>query len=684
MKNKKIAVKLSIRISIVLFIIFFAMVLIITISIQKSLKSKELDKLEVLAEQNARIAKDFMETMINKQEVIISAIDIINQMPEEDRVSFIEDLIVSVKEKEKDILSLFYVAEPNVLLSNTPNGFSVLATANGANVQKERFTYVNEEIYNETKEDKNMTIADPFSKTIDGQEYMVITVLQPILDTNNQVIGMVGSNIDTNVLLDANYNNGGFETFNNEIICGHKTVIINSRDKTTIGKKYIDTSSSKNPERILQAATDAKSITLLDTHQNGNISYRAFIPFYVGTSSTPWLSGTSIDLEEFNKQILNQIILMVVISLIGLITLIICVYFNIQNMLKPLAKLEKAAKQLSKGELNITIDYQSDDEMGRLADSFNEAITVIVSYIKEIDRIMDKMSNGDFDIEPVISFIGDFTEIEKSIINFIKSICNTLTQINETASYVSGSSDQLANVSNALSQGASEQQNSVEKLTTTIEGLSSQIKTNNIDAQEAGSRVKEAGEQLEESNDRMQKMINAMSDITGDSTEISKIVKTIESIASQTNLLSLNAAIEAARAGEAGKGFAVVAQEVRDLAEQSAKAAKDTTIIIEHSIHSVDYGAKVALEAADSLKTVIEKTEIVVNIVNKISNASTVQLNEIKQITDNSKEISNVIQINSATAQESTATSDELASQAQILKSLVEQFKLNKTLIDKW
>jgi len=252
-----------------------------------------------------------------------------------------------------------------------------------------------------------------------------------------------------------------------------------------------------------------------------------------------------------------------------------------------------------------------------------------------------------------------------------------LIQINQASDQVASGSEQVSFGAQALSQGATEQASSVEELSATIVELSGHVKVNADHAAEASRLSNDAGSGVMESDGHMKEMIEAMGDISDKSKEIGKIIKTIDDIAFQTNILALNAAVEAARAGSAGKGFAVVADEVRNLAQKSAEAAKNTTVLIEGSILAVDNGTRIVGQTAKSLQDVVVKAGNVTNKMTDIANASEQQAKAIAQVTQGIEQIAAVVQTNSATAEESAAASEELTGQAQMLKELVGKFRLN-------
>ena len=297
----------------------------------------------------------------------------------------------------------------------------------------------------------------------------------------------------------------------------------------------------------------------------------------------------------------------------------------------------------------------------------------------EISSAMHQLSNGDLNVKQRDAFLGDFKPVQDSIRLLVGALNDTLTQIEQSADQVSGGAEQVSSGAQALSQGATEQASSIEELAATITEISGQIQSNAQSALEARQTVDGVGEKLLESNRQMQTMTKAMDEISASSSEIGKIIKTIEDIAFQTNILALNAAVEAARAGEAGKGFAVVADEVRSLASKSSEASKSTAALIENSLKAVENGTHIADETAQSLLFVVEGTKEITNQINHIATASTEQSKGATQVQLGIDQISNVVQTNSATAEESAAASEELSGQAQMLKMLISKFKLKKT-----
>lgn len=348
----------------------------------------------------------------------------------------------------------------------------------------------------------------------------------------------------------------------------------------------------------------------------------------------------------------------------------------VTSVTEPLYQVETVANELSAGNLHSTLEYHSEDEIGRLAHSLRKSIRILGSYVDDIARSMNEFSKGNFDVQPEVEWKGDFVGILNSFMEFESNMADTVKGIQRVADQVKGGADQVSASSMDLAEGATEQAGVVEELTATITEISDQVTGNAKDARKISHKVKEVGEEILISNNKMNEMVQSMTEIDNASQEISKIIATINDIASQTNLLALNASIEAARVGEAGKGFAVVADQVSLLAAQSAEAAKESAVLIETSVKAVEKGMVIANETAHQLEQVVKGSEEITREVDGVAEALELQNESFRQINDGVGNINDVVQTNSATSEECAAASQEMTSQAANLDGLIRRFKV--------
>ena len=348
----------------------------------------------------------------------------------------------------------------------------------------------------------------------------------------------------------------------------------------------------------------------------------------------------------------------------------------LESILEPLRAVEDVAKELTEGNLHSTLEYRSEDEIGRLAHSMRKSIRILGSYVDDIGRAMKLFAEGNFDVQPEVEWKGDFVGILDSFMMFEKSIADTIKGIQNVSNEVSSAAEQVASSSNDLADGATNQAAVVEELTATVAGVSEQVERNSQSAKEISVRVDELGNAILESNGKMHEMVDSMNEISDASKEIDKIIATINEIASQTNLLALNASIEAARAGEAGRGFAVVANQVNVLADQSAQAAKESSALIESSVRAVEKGMVIAGQTATQLEAVADSSKVITEEVTNIAETLETQTSEIQQINEGIEQINDVVQTNSATAEECAASSEEMSSEAENLREMIRKFKI--------
>lgn len=347
-------------------------------------------------------------------------------------------------------------------------------------------------------------------------------------------------------------------------------------------------------------------------------------------------------------------------------------------LLEGINHIKDIAKNLAHGNLKINTEYNAKDEMGEMSRDLTNSIGMLLSYINDITSTLERLADGDLDIhlDTSIAYIGDFNPIQKSIKNIIDSLNIIFQNMDQSISSISNGSEQLSSTTQILSEGSINQAGAVEELFTSFKKILQKVNNTTNNADKAKSFSINVKHIVEEGNEKMQILMESMKEITICSKQIAEIIKAIEEIASQTNLLALNAAIEAARAGEAGKGFAVVADEVRNLAEQSAEAVNNTSKIIKNSLHVVANGEKLATETAAALDIIVKNVDDTTNLVKEIAVASEDQTEAITEITSKVDQISQVVQTNSATAEELAASTEELASQSQIIKTEISKYTL--------
>ncbi|MDD6058632.1 MAG: HAMP domain-containing methyl-accepting chemotaxis protein [Clostridiales bacterium] len=342
----------------------------------------------------------------------------------------------------------------------------------------------------------------------------------------------------------------------------------------------------------------------------------------------------------------------------------------------PLQEVEAAARELTVGNLKVQIQHDSEDEVGSLARSLREAIQILNSYVVDLSRAMEEFAAGNFTVQPEVEWRGDFVALRDSFVSFEQNMVTTIQGLREIANQVGSGAEQVSDSSTELAQGATEQASATEELAATVETVSQQVMQNVDDANAIRNKVAQNGEEILSGNAKMREMMAAMAEISESSEKIHRIIDAINDIATQTNLLSLNASIEAARAGEAGKGFAVVANQVSVLAAQSSDAARESTVLIESSVQAVERGMMIAKETAEQLENVVEDSRVIEQEVGKIVDTMRTQADSIRQINDAVDQINDVVQTNSATSQECAANSHEMSNQASTLEDLISAFRV--------
>lgn len=531
--------------------------------------------------------------------------------------------------------------------------------------------YSNQDYYRIARETKAPYLTDPF----DYKGTMMSTIAYPIMNGDN-VIGVILADINVSNFSRIKTTDAKYPSMYVDIYTEGNMIAFDSKSSDNIGKKLEDLIPPSEYAKIVKMQENKKEFHITTRKADGSPETRHYYPITCGSQT--WWASSSLDRSDLYKDVVRNVIVMIVLAVLSLIFINSVVVVFLRRTLKPIDGVVAAAQNIAAGNLDVQMEIKSNDEIGLLSKTFVEMGQNLKRIIQDINYLLGQMSQGNFQVESDCQdkYTGEYRYIYEAMHNIRLNLSSTLLEIDEASEQVSTGASQVADASQALSQGATEQASSIEELSATITEISERIKQNAANAAEANSLSQEAGIGISESNQKMTEMTEAMNEIANTSNEIGKIIKTIDDIAFQTNILALNAAVEAARAGSAGKGFAVVADEVRNLAGKSAEAAKNTTALIENAISAIGSGTKIADETAQALRMVVKKAEISTGKIAEIAEASNVQADAITQITTGIDQISAVVQTTSATSEESAATSEELSAQAVNLKSLVGKFQL--------
>lgn len=392
-------------------------------------------------------------------------------------------------------------------------------------------------------------------------------------------------------------------------------------------------------------------------------------------SLSGWIIGFVYPQSILHDRLMQQTLSNVIVFLILLGISLILLISTLRRKLSPVQTLVQTANDIENGHFGVEISTDSKDEIGLLSHTFRNTADYLREIIAEISQMLTQLGQCNLTIEPTCEYRGEFTDIQQSIQNIIKQMKSLISQIEQASKLVSHGANQLASHAHDLSESSMAQSAQIENIVDNMNTIKTAVQDSATRCESTGAITIEVSKKLQSSNTHMQEMMIEMEKINQSSSEIKKIIKTIEDIAFQTNILALNAAVEAARAGEVGKGFAVVASEVRELAIKSAAAAQDTSNLIESSIETINRGSVAAHQTAESLSTSVDAADHVLQQMQEIVTLFNGQAEQIEQITHRISDFSHSVQTNAATAQENQATSEDLSHQAYQLQSLLDRFQ---------
>ena len=451
--------------------------------------------------------------------------------------------------------------------------------------------------------------------------------------------------------------------------------------------RYATTLVDENGNRIVGTdMSDSIKKTVIDNAEEyrgkavlvGQEHYVIYQPMYDMDGKLVGSYFAGLSAASANALFRNMLIIVIIIGAVIMVVSSVILFMIIRKMIeKPIMEVNIIADNMSRGDLSApdsSFDF-SNDEMGLFARRLEQTKNTLSTYITDISNVLSSMANGDFTHSPSIEYMGDFVKINDSFKQINQNLHGIIRNIILSADEVMSGAEQMESGSQTLANGTTTQAAAIEQLSSSISDISSQITNTADNASTANELSLRTAEKISVQDKEIKNMISAMSDIQNQSQEIGKIINTIEDIAFQTNILALNAAVEAARAGDAGKGFAVVADEVRNLAAKSSEAAQSTRDLITATVTAVENGSRIAEATADSMKAVKSFAEQTNELITKISRASASQSEAVQQVTSGIDQISGVVQMNSATAEESAASCETLSSMSKELKNQISRLR---------
>lgn len=663
-RKKQIANELTIRILSVVLAIFALVLILVFIMIDNISISAQKQDLTMQSKAASYQLETFFTNYVTTVEQIaldgnvrelLDTTKAGDKITENDKYSHVFNEMKKTTDFDKENIMATWVGDIDANVLTQSDGFTSDAS----------FEITQREWYKVTESGKSMLTA-PYQDASTGKEIM--SVAAPIYnESGDKVLGVAGVDISLDHI--------------NEICSQYKIgnkgyIVLLTEDGTMV---YHPTKENEL-KKLSEANISDDVMNALKSKKGTFLSYKADKSTkegYVGQiGSKGYYVLSSLPASEYYSSLITSLVGLVFLLVIGVAAIVLAIRKVAKNISKPIVALNDVAQELAAGNLDVALHVESQNEIGELAESIQKTVDRLkkyIDYIDEISDMLDQIADGKLKVSLKYDYSGEFAKVKTALLHISASMQDMMHNIIQSSEQVLSGANDLSKAAQSIAEGAS-----VEELVATAVSVSEQVNENTQSAKESAVETERVTDMMKNSSDQIIQMMDAMNRISEKSHEVVGIIKTIEDIADQTNLLSLNASIEAARAGEAGKGFAVVASEIGSLADESSRAASNTRDLIGISIDEIEQGTSLAHEVVDSMNEVLKAVQNVNDLIGKSAQNNVAQEQSVEQIRLGIEEISNSVQDNSAAAEETSATSEELAAQANILTDMVQHFDLGE------
>lgn len=603
---------------------------------------------------------------------------IYNQLIDEEAYlaeEFLYNNAMSTIKNNKDIFGMGVFFEPYKFDENLQSYAFYISEATIGNEKIEPYgtynTYSKEVYYSKVKELQTAYFTEPYN----AEGVTMISATYPIMD-QGEFIGSIASDINISNFNRIDVVNERYPSLYCTILSDTGTIIYDSQSGgEDTGKKISEFMRTEDYNKVMAKMEAQEPFTLTFNNAQKQELMRYYYPIKAGNEL--WWATTVVNEKDINRIILNAVIVLSGLAIGGLVIMAILIITILKNKIKPIEAIVDAAKSIEQGNFDIILETNRQDEIGVLAHTFENTAKALKNVIKDINDVLGQMANKNLNVQTSASYPGQLSTIKIAIDNIISNFNQILKQINEASDQVSVGANEVAQGATEIANGATEQASVIEEFIASTEEISGKITKTIEEVHRTNQMTQLAKEKANEGTAAMQNMLVSMDNITQSSKSISDIIKIIDSIASQTNLLALNAAIESARAGEAGRGFAVVANEIRDLANKSSQTVKEIEQMVKGSLENIEDGQQMANQTAKVLEEIVEEVNQNAQSTEILLENSEQQRVAISELVQGTNHLSEVVETNSSTSQQSAAISEELAAQAENLKKLIGDFELN-------